>query len=69
MVTAAMKFKTNKQTNKQTNKHTHLLLQRKAMTNLHSILNSRDITFLTKVRIVKVIVFPVVMYTDVRVGP
>ena len=47
----------------------HLLLQRKAMTNLHSILNSRDITFLTKIRIVKVIVFPVVMYTDVRVGP
>ena len=39
----------------------HLLLQRKALTNLHTILNSRDITFLTKVRIVKVIVFPVVM--------
>ena len=47
----------------------HLLLQRKAVTNLHSILNSRDITFWTKVHIVKVIVFPVVLYTDVRVAP
>ena len=38
-----------------------LLLGRKAMTNLDSILKSRDITLLTKVRIVKAIVFPVVM--------
>ena len=39
-----------------------LLLGRKAMTNLDSILKKRDITLLTKVRIVKVLVFPVVMY-------
>ena len=39
-----------------------LLLGRKTMTNLDSILKSRDITLLTKVRIVKAIVFPVVMY-------
>ena len=39
-----------------------LLLGRKAMTNLHSILKSRDITFLTKVYLVKAMVFPVVMY-------
>ena len=40
----------------------HLLLGRKAMTNLDSILKSRDITLPTKVHIVKAIVFPVVMY-------
>ena len=40
----------------------HLLLRRKAMTNLDSILNSRDITLPRKVHIVKVMVFPVVMY-------
>ena len=40
----------------------HLLLGRKAMTNLESILKSRDITLLTKVRLVKAMVFPVVMY-------
>ena len=40
----------------------HLLLGRKAMTNLDSILKSRDITLLTKVHIVEVMVFPVVMY-------
>ena len=40
----------------------HLLLGRKAMTNLNIILKSRDITLLTKVHIVKLIVFPVVMY-------
>ena len=40
----------------------HLLLGRKAMTNSDSILKSRDITFLTKVHIVKAMVFPVVMY-------
>ena len=39
-----------------------LLLERKAMTNLDSILKSRDITLLTKVHIVKAVVFPVVMY-------
>ena len=40
----------------------HLLLGRKAMTNLGSILKSRDITLPTKVCVVKVMVFPVVMY-------
>ena len=40
----------------------HLLLGRKAMTNLDSILKSRDITLPTKVRLVKAMVFPVVMY-------
>ena len=49
MVTAAMKLR-------------HLLLGRKAMTNLDSILKSRDITLLTKVRLVKATVFPVVIY-------
>ena len=39
-----------------------LLLGRKAMKNLDSILKSRDITLPTKVRIVKAMVFPVVMY-------
>ena len=38
----------------------HLLLERKAMTNLDSILKSRDITLSTKVHIVKAMVFPVV---------
>ena len=47
MVTAAMKL---------------LLLGRKAMTNLDSILKSRDVTLLTKVRLVKTSVFPVIMY-------
>ena len=41
---------------------THLLLGRKAMTNLDSVLKSRDITLLTKVHIVKAMVFPAVMY-------
>ena len=40
----------------------HLLLERKAMTNLESILKSRDITLPTKVHVVKAMVFPVVMY-------
>ena len=40
----------------------HLLLGRKAMTNLDSVFKSRDITLLTKVHIVKAMVFPVVMY-------
>ena len=49
MVTAAMKLK-------------GLLLGRKAMTNLDSALKSTDITLLTKVHVVKAMVFPVVMY-------
>ena len=40
----------------------HLLLGRKVMTNLDSILKSRDITLSTKVCVVKAMVFPVVMY-------
>jgi len=40
----------------------HLPLGRKVMTNLDSIFKSRDITFPTKVRLVKAMVFPVVMY-------
>ena len=53
MVTAAMKFFFFKKS---------LLLGRKAMTNLGSILKSRDITWPAKVRLVKAMVFPVVMY-------
>ena len=49
MVTAAIKLR-------------HLLLGRKAMTNLDSILKNRDITLSTKVHIVKAMVLPVVMY-------
>ena len=49
MVTAAMKLR-------------HLLLGRKVTTNLDSIFKSRDITLPTKVRLVKAMVFPVVMY-------
>ena len=49
MVTAAMKSR-------------HLLLGRKAMTNLDSLLKSRDITSPTKVRLIKAMFFPVVMY-------
>ena len=56
MVTAAMKLR-------------HYLLGRKAMTNLDSILKSRDIILLTKVHLVKAMVFPVVIFMDVRVGP
>ena len=44
----------------------HLLLGRKAMSNLDKVLKIRDITLLTKVHIVKAMVFPVL---DVRVGP
>ena len=51
MVTAAMKLK-----------DTCLLLGRKVMTNLDSILKTRDITLSTKVRLVKAMVFPVVVY-------
>ena len=40
----------------------HLVLVRKAMTNLDSVLKNGDITLLTKVHIVKAMVFPVVMY-------
>ena len=50
IVTTAMKFKRC------------LLLGRKAMTNLDSVLKSRDITLPTKVHLVKAMVFPVVMY-------
>ena len=49
MVTAAMKLR-------------HLLLGRKAMTNLDSILKSRGMTLSAKVHLVKAMVFPVVMY-------
>ena len=49
MVTAAMKLR-------------HLLLGRKAMTNLDNIFKSRDITLLTKIHLVEAMVFPVVMY-------
>ena len=49
MVTAAMKLK-------------NLLLGRKVMTNLESILKNRDITLPTKVHLVEAMVFPVVMY-------
>ena len=44
----------------------HLLLGRKAMTNLDSMLKSRDITLPTKVRLVKAMVFPSM---DVKIGP
>ena len=50
MVTAAMKFKR------------YFLLRRKSMTNLDNIFKSRDITLITKVCLVKAMVFPVVMY-------
>ena len=40
----------------------HLLLRRKAMTNLDSLLKSRDVTFPTKIYIVKAMIFPVVIY-------
>ena len=40
----------------------HLLLGRKAITNLESILKNRDITLLTKVHLVTAMVFPIVMY-------
>ena len=40
----------------------HLFLERKAMTNLDSILKSRDITLPTKVHLVKAMVFPVIVY-------
>ena len=47
-----------------------LLLGRKVMTNLGSTLKSRDITWSTKVRLVKAMVFPVVIYRcELRVGP
>ena len=42
----------------------HLLLGRKAMTNLGSILKSKDITLLTKIYIIKAMVFPVVMESE-----
>ena len=57
MVTAAIKLK-----------DTYLLLGRKAMTNLDSILKIRDITLTTKVCIIKAMVFPIVCM-DVRMEP
>ena len=47
----------------------HLLLGRKALTNLDNILESRDIALPTKIHTVKAMVFPVVCEMDVRVGP
>ena len=47
----------------------HLFLGRNVMTNLDSILKSRDITLPTNVHLVKAMVFPVVICMDVRVGP
>ena len=55
MVTAATKLR-------------HLLLGRKAMKNLNSVLKSRDITLPTNVHLVKAMVFPVVVYLDVAFG-
>ena len=46
----------------------HLLFGRKVMINLDSILKSRVITLPTKMRLVKAVVFPVVVYMDVRIG-
>ena len=46
----------------------HLVLGRKAVTNLDSVLKSKDITLPTKVHMVKAMIFPVVKY-DVRTGP
>ena len=46
-----------------------LLLERKVITTLDSILKSRDISLPTKFRLVKAMVFPVVMYGYMRVGP
>ena len=46
----------------------HLLLGRKAMINLESIIKTRDVSLSTKVHIIKAMVFPVVSM-DVRVGP
>ena len=48
--------------NHEIKKKKHLLLRRKAMTNLNSILKSRDVTLPTKVCLVKAIIFPIVMY-------
>ena len=56
MVTAAMKLKGASEIKR------HLLFGRKAMTNLDSLLKSRDITLTTKICLVKAMVFPVVMY-------
>ena len=46
----------------------HLLLGRKAMIKLHSILKSRDITLPTKIHLVKAMIFPVKSCMDVRAG-
>ena len=47
----------------------HLVLGRKVMTNLNTILKSRNITLPTKAHIVKAMIFPVVKYGCLRVGP
>ena len=57
MVIAALKFKKKKK-----NKKKRLFLGKKVMTNLDNILKSRDITFPTKVRLVRAMVFPVAMF-------
>ena len=64
MVIAAMKFKDaySLEGKLWIKKRMRLLLGRKVMTNLDSILKSRDITLPTKVHLVKAMVFPVVMY-------
>ena len=46
----------------------HLLVGRKAMTNVDSVLKSRDITLPTQVPLVEAVVFPVESYMDVRLG-
>ena len=67
MVTAAIKLKDTCSLEESSDKprqhiKKRLLLGRKVMTNLDSIFKSRDITLPTKVRLVKALVFPVVMY-------
>ena len=66
-VTAAMKLKDAcSLVGGKKQKKTRLLLERKAMTNVDSVLKRRDITLPTKVCIVKAMVFPVVMYGSER---
>ena len=60
METAGSKITTDGDCSHEINRR--LLLERKAMTNLDSVLKSRDISLLTKVHLVKAMVFPVVMY-------
>ena len=60
METAGSKITTDGDCSHEINRR--LLLERKAMTNLDSVLKKRDISLLTKVHLVKAMVFPVVMY-------